>query len=222
MRCACVALHRIAEDILVSFPTVDKLVSSGKKIFVKCAARATTFKELAPGISLPPEPVLTRWGTRIAAAVYYAENLEAFSTVVNALDPADAASIKVAQEIVKNPSLRKKLAFMNAHFKNLPTTIEKLEAKDRPLTESLTIFQGALQDLKNTPGPIGERVLDKCDAVIKRNPDYKKIEEVADILRGRSSLESHISLNPSEIAALKMAPITSVDVERTFSVLKHT
>jgi hypothetical protein len=29
-----------------------------------------------PGIPLPPQPVLTRWGTWLDAAMYYADNFE--------------------------------------------------------------------------------------------------------------------------------------------------
>jgi hypothetical protein len=43
-----------------------------KKIFVKAPARKMHFNPVAPGVPLPPEPVVTRWGTWTDAAIYYA------------------------------------------------------------------------------------------------------------------------------------------------------
>ncbi|XP_003737360.1 uncharacterized protein LOC100898811, partial [Galendromus occidentalis] len=84
--CAAHALHRVAEEARLLFPEVDKLVSNGKKIFLKSAARVTMFRELAPGTPLPPQPVITRWGTWVAAALYYAEHLDTFANVVDSFD----------------------------------------------------------------------------------------------------------------------------------------
>ncbi|XP_003740384.1 uncharacterized protein LOC100901014 [Galendromus occidentalis] len=108
---------------------VDKLVSNGKKLFLKSAPRTTTFREKAPGIPLPPQPILTRWGTWITAAFYYAENFEAFAVVVQSMDASEAASIALAQGLLKDESLKRDLAFIRSHFGHLPPGIEKLEKK---------------------------------------------------------------------------------------------
>jgi hypothetical protein len=54
------ALH--SDGVRSKFPQVDALMSR-KKIFVKAPARKMHFKSMAPGVPLPPEPVITRWGT---------------------------------------------------------------------------------------------------------------------------------------------------------------
>ncbi|XP_028967556.1 uncharacterized protein LOC114828271 [Galendromus occidentalis] len=74
--CAAHAVHQLAEEIRTIFPDVDKLVSNGKKIFLRSAARVSIFREIAPGVPLPPQPVLTRWGTWLNAAVYYADHFD--------------------------------------------------------------------------------------------------------------------------------------------------
>ena len=99
--CAAHALHRVAEDCRLMFPVVDELVGNRKKIFPESSARITLFWELAPGIPLPPRPVLYRWDTWLNAAVYYAAHYDAFSDVVNALDPKEAPSIVLAQRLLK-------------------------------------------------------------------------------------------------------------------------
>ena len=76
-------------------PEVDALVSNGKKIFLKSAARVTIFREMVPQTPLPPQPILKRWGTWVEAAMYYAQHFRAFATVVNSLDPEEAASIRI-------------------------------------------------------------------------------------------------------------------------------
>ena len=56
-------------------------------------ARCTVFRETAPEEPLPPQPILTRWDSRILGAVYNAENFDTFASVVDALDACEAASI---------------------------------------------------------------------------------------------------------------------------------
>jgi hypothetical protein len=45
-----------------------------KKIFRKAPSRLFLFKTEASNLTLPPEPILTRWASWINAAVYYCEN----------------------------------------------------------------------------------------------------------------------------------------------------
>jgi len=49
-------------------------------------------------LNLPPEPVITRWGTWINASNYYCENLEIIRKIIEKLDANDAISIKEAQK----------------------------------------------------------------------------------------------------------------------------
>ncbi|XP_003738973.1 uncharacterized protein LOC100902673 [Galendromus occidentalis] len=221
--CAAHAVHSIAEEVRLIFPDVDRLVANGKKVFRKSAARVIRFREIAPGTALPPQPILTRWGTRIDAAIYYARNLEVFSSVIYALDASEAASIRVVQQLLEAATLKDDLAFIDAHFGALPKGIAALEEQNVPLVGSTEIFENLLLDLKRTPGSIGEKIRRKCDHVLRDNPDYHQLKRVANILRGYASEEPDDDiLSPSELASLKFAPITSVDVERSFSMLKHT
>ncbi|KRZ63903.1 hypothetical protein T08_2385, partial [Trichinella sp. T8] len=61
LTCLAHGLHRIAEHIRCLFPDVDRLISNVKKGFLKAPSRVQLFKEMAPEIPLPPQPVLTRW-----------------------------------------------------------------------------------------------------------------------------------------------------------------
>lgn len=59
--CAAHALHRVSEEVRNQFGSVDKIVANVKKIFKKAPSRIQIFKNYAPDIPLPPEPIITRW-----------------------------------------------------------------------------------------------------------------------------------------------------------------
>jgi hypothetical protein len=60
---------------------VNKLISNTKKVFLKAPLRREVYTEKCPNLKLPPEPVLTRWGTWLEAAVFYQENFTAIKDV---------------------------------------------------------------------------------------------------------------------------------------------
>ncbi|XP_029344564.1 uncharacterized protein LOC115033901 [Acyrthosiphon pisum] len=71
--CTAHGLHRVAEEVRGKFSNVDKLTSSVKKIFRKAPNRVQLFKDEAPHLQLPPEPIITRWSTWIIASNYLFE-----------------------------------------------------------------------------------------------------------------------------------------------------
>lgn len=73
--CMANGLHRVAEVIREKYQNVDRLISNTKKIFFKAPSRVNTFKEMYPNLSLPPQLILTRWGTQLEAAIYYGKYL---------------------------------------------------------------------------------------------------------------------------------------------------
>lgn len=78
--CLAHGIHRVAEYIRNSFPLVNKFISAAKKIFLKAPKRIQAYKEMLK-IPLPPEPVLTRWGTWIKTVVFYATHFEGITQV---------------------------------------------------------------------------------------------------------------------------------------------
>ncbi|KAJ4427452.1 hypothetical protein ANN_25075, partial [Periplaneta americana] len=51
------------------------------------------FQTIAPGIPLPPQPVLTRWITWLDAVNYYAEHYGKIMEVIDALDSTDSSAV---------------------------------------------------------------------------------------------------------------------------------
>lgn len=92
--CIVHGFHRVAEEVRSYFNIVDQLISNVKKVFLKTPSRTRIFKNEAPDIPMPPQPVLTRWGTWLEAANYYCENYDVLKNIINKLDENDASSIQ--------------------------------------------------------------------------------------------------------------------------------
>jgi hypothetical protein len=93
--CLAHGIHRVAETIRSNFSKI--LIAKVKQIFLKAPSRILLFKEEAPSIYLPPQPIITRWGTWIKAASYYCENFVEVKKVVQLLNSNDSISIEQSQ-----------------------------------------------------------------------------------------------------------------------------
>jgi hypothetical protein len=219
LTCLAHALHRVAEEVRTIFPDVDKLISNGKKVFLKAPSRVASFKEQYPDLPLPPAPVLTRWGTWLDAAIYYSTNFDAFRSVVDAFDGEDAAAIEATQALLQKNQVRNDLAFIASHLHNLSTTITKLEERNLPLTSALEIFQAEVERIESIPGQKGLRICSKLNSVVQRNNELETLKKIARVLAGETDVD--VRRSPAILANYKYAPVTSVDVERSFYKLKN-
>lgn len=217
--CLAHALHRVAETVRTTSKYSNTFISNVRKIFVKAPLRVQVYKEMNPKTPLPPEPVLTRWGTWLAAAFFYADNYEGIKNAVQALCPTDALAIAKAQESLKNPALLGELAYMKCHFGQLVRAITSLEKRDLPMAEALEIISGVEASLSHVVGDIGYQAQAKLSAVLAKNPGYAVVKAINDALRGEA-ISDAVKLPPALVACFKNAPLTSVEVERSFSSFK--
>ncbi|CAI6353976.1 unnamed protein product [Macrosiphum euphorbiae] len=104
-----------------------------------------------PDLTLPPEPIITRWGTWLSAVLYYSNTFEKIRNVVLNLDPEAAIAIKKTVELIDSKNLQNNLAFISTNFGFLVDTISKLETSKMPLTESLEIVDNAIKQLERVP-----------------------------------------------------------------------
>lgn len=72
MTCACHGLNRAAEKVRATYPKVNQLILEAKKSFAKAPQKREEF-EAACQVPLPPEPIVTRKGSGLFTAFYYAE-----------------------------------------------------------------------------------------------------------------------------------------------------
>ena len=223
LTCLAHGLHRVAEHIRSLYPDIDSLISCIKKIFVKAPLRVQIFTAGHPNLPLPPEPVITRWGTWLNAALYYAENLTLIAPTINSFDETDAAAIRQAQQLLKNELIPGQLAFIKAHFSSLSSAITQLESVGMLLSQSLSIVAAARADLAVSSGEPAVSTLAKFDRVLANNTGYTTLQRISRVLLAESERfeEPESELTPSDIANFKFAPITSCDVERSFSIYRH-
>lgn len=67
----------------------------------------------------------------------------------------------------------------------------------------------------------GKNFAQKMQAVNKRNAGCKAIVAIRDVLSGHQSDDKYVKkLSPNELTMFKYCPVTSSDVERSFSLYK--
>ena len=220
LTCVVHGLNRVAEQIRINYPLVNKLISNVKKIYCKAPSRISKFKLKGPQTPLPPQPVITRWGTWLEAAIYYCENFNLIKDLVNDLDIDEADSIKITQNLFKSPELRSNLAFISANFSGLASAMKQLEKRNLKLENSIDLIEKQFNSImKSKENNITSKFID----VLRRNNGYQEIKLISKILNGEHNLAEQLEYgySPNEINAFSFAPLTSVDVERSFSFLKH-
>lgn len=221
--CLAHAFHRVAEEIRANFPEVDNLVSNTKKVFVKAPSRRELFKSQAPDIPLPPQPIITRWGTWIDACVYYCDNFQTVKCVVDSLEAQDARAIQIVQELFSDSEMKGRLAYIKANFGSLSSTITRLQERGVTLQKMIALVKTTEDALENVCGDIGELVSGKLKRVLQKNSGYKVLCSITRVLMGEdfSTTDIEEELTSSDLVHFKYAPIASVDVERSFSMYKN-
>lgn len=218
LTCLAHALHRVAEEIRSGFSDVDRLISNGKKVFLKAPSRIEIFKRIAPGVPLPPQPVLTRWGTWISACTYYAENFSKISEIFDNLDEEGASAIRIVKHLLQKPNVKNDLIFISSNYSALPQRIKELEKRGDLLTNSCAVFQDAVNKIAAVPGDKGSSIFKKIERVLSANSDYIVVKNISDSFCNK---QADVDLDLEHIVCFKYAPVTSVEVERSFSRLKY-
>lgn len=217
--CFAHGFHRFAEEIRSTFGNVNKLISCTKKVFLKAPSRIQFYKEKLPNLPLPPEPVVTRWGTWLEAVLFYHENFEALKDVILELDSSEAMSIPLSKEAFEDASIKKNIALIKTHFAHIPEYIKKLETRSLLLEDSLKLIKEALTINSQLPDVFPEKVRTKLARVLDKNPGYESLCQINDYINGNG--EALPKMITSLMAPnFKYCPVTSVDVERSFSAYK--
>ncbi|PSN54448.1 hypothetical protein C0J52_06675 [Blattella germanica] len=97
--------------------------------------------------------------------------------------------------------------------------ITRLEERGQPLLASMKIVESVVQRLESVPGEKGLLIKGKCERVLSQNSDLDTLRNISKILNGDNSVQ--VEMDPSVLLCFRFAPITSVDVERSFSQMKN-
>lgn len=216
-------MHRVAEEIRIHFPNADELINNVKKVFLKAPSRVQIFKTMAPDVPLPPRPVLTRWGTWLNASMYYCDHFELIKEIIDQLDGEDAVAVSKAQNLFSIVNLKHNLVYIKANCSTLATSITQSETSGVPMIDSIDIIQKIKAETQKAPNQIGKMIYQKLTTTLNKNKGFKIISDVSDILNGQGATnEIPDDLTANDLAFFKYSPITSVDVERSFSIYKNS
>lgn len=200
--CVAHGLHRVAEEVRCIYKKTNWIISETKKIFRKAPYRIKLFKKILPTVPLPPSPITTRWGTWIEAACYYNEYFSAIKDVIVVL-PNDSAAIKKAKRLFQSSKIQEELEIIHKNFQCLIIAIKKLENQNLLLIDAIKEIQN-VQNIILASDDIKLCIKKKLISVLKKNIGYQKL-----------------TLDQKCICPIfNYAPLTSCDVERSFSTYK--
>lgn len=193
--CLAHALNLVCEAIRSKYEDLDRYISNMKKVFKKSNYRKKLFQE-ETGLPLPPEPVLTRWGTWICAALYHREN---FAEVKNFMVNLDENSLAISRvkTLLETKDIEDQLIAIDS-FSFLPQWIKKFESQGLSVEEQVQLIEEVEETLEDF-------AKEKLKSSLKKNPDYKKFVT---------------NMGYEHRRLTKYAPLTTVDVERSFSRYK--
>ncbi|KAJ4433323.1 hypothetical protein ANN_15582 [Periplaneta americana] len=99
------------------------------------------FKDVAPGVALPPKPTIARWRTWISAVVYYTSNFASLSMMVSVLEDEES-SITAAnnKKLLGSTEVKNDVTFIAAELSFLPEVVILLQEREQFLWKSLKIM----------------------------------------------------------------------------------
>ena len=123
----------------------------------------------------------------------------------------------MSQKAFTNPHIAGQLAYIKSNFGILISSIKKLETKGLAIAEVITILLDVEIALENADGEVGKAVFQEFNKVSEKNPGYNKIRHIGLALSGENV---KLDMPPNVISCYKYAPLTCVDVERSFSIYR--
>ncbi|KAF2905786.1 hypothetical protein ILUMI_00381 [Ignelater luminosus] len=191
--CIVHGLNRIAEKVRELCPAVNILK------YYECKTTAN--------------PVVTRWGTWLLAAIFYSDNFVKFKVVMQNLEE-DAANVTKVKALLSETAIVKELAFIKSYIEFLPDIMEALETRGMTLKDQLEKLSFVEEKLKIVPGKEGKVFQQKFEYVFGNNSGLKQMKNF-DIGNIPSDMD------PFRLSCYTYAPLTSVEVERSFSIFKN-
>jgi hypothetical protein len=80
---------------------------------------------MLPNTHLPPHPIITRWGTWLESAFFYADHFEGFKNLIENLED-NAKCIQNCKSIFNKLNVKYNLTYIKANFLCIVESIKKL------------------------------------------------------------------------------------------------
>ncbi|KAL4141446.1 hypothetical protein QTP88_004084 [Uroleucon formosanum] len=130
----------------------------------------------------------------------------------------DAQYVQKVKSILSTTPIISDLTFIRSHLSELPNSITKLEKQNSTLNYQINVVETVRDGLKTIENEKGQILYEKFKSVFDRNPRYNILKLYNNLTNGK---DIDLKEDPAIISCYKQCPITSVDVERVFSQLKH-
>jgi hypothetical protein len=134
-------LQRVVEE--VTSPMLTNLFHQQKKVFVKAPQRVQCYRNQLPDVTLPPEQVLTRWGTWKQAVNFYNKHFDVVKSVVATFHAESAIAGHESQTAFSEREIACSVAYVRSNFGWIPDSIKKLETTGLSVQESMGILENA-------------------------------------------------------------------------------
>ena len=187
--CFAHALHRVCEQVREMFKEVNDLISAVKKVFLKAPSRIKIWKEHCG--FLPPDSMLTRWGTWIAILCF-----PLWCCQDNPCRTRPSRSCCNWERTVTYGKWRTAKR-SGLHFFQFGLSTILLEATWRPglsLEESLRLFDGVRVNIEEIAGERGEVLKRKFNTVVARNPDLALLRKILGAMQGTANVPESVKV----------------------------
>lgn len=135
--------------------------------------RVQLFKGEAPYFNTLPEPVITRWSTRINASNYFSEKIETIRKIFEKLDADGAVSIEENERYTHEVDIEKDLALIKCNYTILTVSITKLRKRELSFAETLNLFGNVEKAFENFRGSTGKYIFNQFNNVLHKTVGLK-------------------------------------------------
>jgi len=119
-------------------------------------------------------------------------------------------------------NIKSELAYISSNYGFLSETIIKLETPGQKLVKQIELVTTAIEALNSIKGSsVSNSILCKLNSVIAKNDRFEDLKFIATFLNGENSSNDTEKYTINEAVAFKFAPITLVEIERSFSMYKN-
>ena len=201
LTCLCHLLHNVAMKIQSTYPLVNDIISSLKACTIKNKTRADYFKDLGS----VPDPVTTRWGTWITAALWYAEHWVQVREIVLGFEGEGVLVTKVIAAF-SAPGVAAQLVEISRVYAELPALILQLEHHECTQLQGYQKIQSWVTTIENEEA--AKDILVYLKSRLSKMPDLQKLIDPPD------------DCDPNIISLLQRSPASDAVIERSFSKLR--
>ena len=136
MTCVAHLLHNCGMKIKSHFKDVDQLIAKVKAVTIKNKTRQAKFS----AISYSPQPVLTKWGSWLTPALYYAKNLPKVKVVVESF-VGSGILVTQAKVSLQISNIAGQLLKIKDQYECVVKFIEKMKSSKYTIKEAVQAIQ---------------------------------------------------------------------------------